>query len=314
MVLSFIGVLVTHYLFGGIHTVSHGVRLSGPARVHIAVLSGIFVLLLAAEYFLDRYSLLFSGRSDLFTGATYTDLHAVLPAKIILTSIAVLCAVAFFAGALLRNLVLPAIAAVLLVLSGILVGGVYPALLQQFSVEPNANQREALSISRNIEATRQAYGITDAQVDYVDYAGTGDTTAARLRDETATVSNIRLLDPALLEQTFTQLQQRENFYGFPAKLDIDSYRVGESCRTTWSRYVSWRPHRWPRTNAAGSISTCTTPTVTGSRRRARTVSTTTSAASARAATRSSRSVTPPGTAPFPSSSPGSTTANSSTAT
>jgi uncharacterized membrane protein (UPF0182 family) len=222
---SLIGVLVTHYLFGGLRLAGRVTQLSGPAKVHLAVLGGIFVLLLAAEYFLDRYELLFSDRSELFTGATYTDLNAVMPAKIILTAIALICAVAFFAGAFLRNVALPALATVLLVLSGILVGGVWPALLQQFSVQPNANEREARSIQRNIEATRQAYGITDRKVEYVDYTGGGRSTAAQLADESATVSNIRLLDPSVLEQTFTQLQQRENFYGFPDKLDVDRYRV-----------------------------------------------------------------------------------------
>ncbi len=225
VVLSFIGAMVTHYLFGGVRLSGRASQLSGPAKVHLGVLAATFVLLLAVEYFLDRYELLFSDRSDLFTGATYTDLHAVMPAKIILTAIAVICAVAFFAGAFLRNLALPAIATVLLVLSGVVVGGVWPALLQQFSVQPNANEREALSIKRNIQATRQAYGITDAKVEYIDYSGDGRSTAAQLADESATVSNIRLLDPSVLEQTFTQLQQRENFYGFPDKLDVDRYRV-----------------------------------------------------------------------------------------
>ncbi len=225
VVLSLIGAMATHYIFGGLRLAGRATQLSNPAKVHLAVLAGVFVLLLAVEYFLDRYELLFSDRSELFTGATYTDLNAVMPAKIILTAIAVICAIAFFAGAFLRNLALPALATVLLVLSGILVGGVWPALLQQFSVQPNANEREALSIRRNIEATRQAYGITDKKVEYVDYTGDGRSTAGQLADESATVSNIRLLDPSVLEQTFTQLQQRENFYGFPDKLDVDRYRV-----------------------------------------------------------------------------------------
>ncbi|MGQ0481625.1 MAG: UPF0182 family protein [Pseudonocardia sp.] len=222
---SLIASLAAHYLFGGVRAES-SVRMSSPAKIHLAVLGGVFVLLVGLDYFFERYELLSSGRSALFTGATYTDLRAVLPAKVILAAIAVLCAVAFFVAAYTRDLRLPAIATALLVLSGLLVGVAWPALLQQFSVAPNANQREALSIERNIEATRAAYGITGEQVDYVDYSAGGATDAAQLADETATTSNIRLLDPALLEPTFTQLQQRENFYGFPDKLDIDRYQTG----------------------------------------------------------------------------------------
>jgi uncharacterized protein len=225
VVLSFIGALITHYLFGGLRLAGRGGQLSGPARVQLGILAGAFVLLKAIDYFLDRYQLLFSQRNPLFTGASYTDLNAVLPAKLILMCIAAICAIAFFAGAVLRNLQLPAIATALLVLSSILVGAVWPAMLQQFVVTPNANEREARSIERNIDATRQAYGITDQQVEYIDYSGRAEASPAQVRQDTPTISNVRLLDPNILEQTFTQLQQRENFFGFPDKLDIDRYRV-----------------------------------------------------------------------------------------
>ncbi|MDQ3760521.1 MAG: UPF0182 family protein [Actinomycetota bacterium] len=225
VVISFLGALVTHYLFGGLRLAGRGGQLSGPARVQLAVLAGAFVLLKAVAYFLDRYGLLFSRRNPLFTGASYTDLNAVLPAKIILMCIAVICAVAFFVGAVLRNLQLPAIAIGLLLLSSILVGAAWPAVLEQFVVRPNANEREAPSIQRNIAATREAYGIADQQVVYSQYSGRSDASPADVRADTATIPNVRLLDPNVLSQTFTQLQQRENFYGFPDKLDVDRYTI-----------------------------------------------------------------------------------------
>ncbi|MCP2259650.1 hypothetical protein LX15_003355 [Streptoalloteichus tenebrarius] len=223
---SFFGALVAHYLFGGIRFGSRGGgQLAVPARVQLAVLAGVFVLLKAVAYFLDRYELLSSGGSERFTGASYTDLHAVLPAKLILLCIAVFCAIAFFVGAFLRNLQLPAIAAVLLLLSSILVGAAWPAVLEQFSVKPNANEKEAASIERNIAATRQAFGLTEDKVTYEPYAGKSDVSLAEIKEDKVTVPNVRLLDPNALSQTFTQLQQRKNFYGFPAKLDIDRYTV-----------------------------------------------------------------------------------------
>jgi uncharacterized protein len=225
VVFSFLGTLITHYLFGGLRLAGRGGQLSGPARVQLAVLAGVFVVLKAVAYYLDRYGLLFSDRNPLFTGASYTDLNAVMPAKLILMCIAVICAVAFFVGAILRNLQLPAIAIALLVLSSILVGAAWPAVLEQFVVRPNANEREAASIERNIAATRDAYGITDQQVTYSQYSGRSEASPAVVRTDTATIPNIRLLDPNVLAETFTQLQQRENFYGFPTKLDVDRYTV-----------------------------------------------------------------------------------------
>lgn len=221
--IAFIAALIAHYLFGGIRLAGRGGQLAGPARVQLAVTAGIFVLLKAVEYYFDRYDLLLSNHNPLFSGATYTDLNAVLPAKLILLCISAICALAFFAGAFLRNIQLPAIALVLLILSGIIVGAAWPTVLEQFSVKPNANQKEALSISRNMAATKTAFGLDKVQ--YEDYPGTGQATADEINADTTTVPNIRLLDPNVLAPTFTQRVGGENFYAFPTKLDIDRYTV-----------------------------------------------------------------------------------------
>ncbi len=223
--ISFIIALITHYLFGGIRLTGRSGQVSSGARAQLATLAGVFVLLKAVAYFFDRYELLFSTRNDNFNGATYTDLHAVLPAKLILLFISVICAAAFFVAVFRRNLQLPAIAVVLLVLSSILIGAAWPQVLQQFVVAPNANVREAPSIQHNIDATRQAFGLTDDKVKIQPYSGTSTATPAQVRTDPSTIPNIRLLDPSKLAKTFTQLEQRKNFYGFPDKLDIDRYVV-----------------------------------------------------------------------------------------
>jgi uncharacterized membrane protein (UPF0182 family) len=225
--ISFLVALVAHYLMGGIRLSGRSGQVSSAARAQLAVLAGVFVLFKAVGYFLDRYDLLFSGRNRAtFYGATYTDLNAVMPAKLILLIISVICAIAFFVAAFRRNLQLPAIALVMLVISSILLGAAWPAVLQQFVVAPNANEREAPSIQRNIDATRQAFGLTSDKVSIQPYSGTSTATPAQVRADTATIPNIRLLDPGKLNKTFTQLQQRRNFYGFANTLDIDRYTVG----------------------------------------------------------------------------------------
>ncbi|MGP4019148.1 UPF0182 family protein [Saccharopolyspora sp. 5N708] len=221
---SFIGALITHYIFGGIRLAGRSGQLSVPARVQLAILAGLFVLLKAVDYFLDRYDLLLSQRNPLFTGASYTDLNAVMPAKLILMCIAGFCALAFFAVIFLKNLQIPALATVLLVLSSVVVGAVWPALLEQFSVRPNANQREAQSIERNLTATKAAFSIGNQNVQFVDYPGRTQLQPSEVAADQGTIPNIRLLDPNVLAPTFTQLTQQYNFYGFPDKLDIDRYR------------------------------------------------------------------------------------------
>lgn len=223
--LSFFGALVTHYLFGAIRLAGRGGQLSGPARIQLSVIAGVFVLFKAVAYFFDRYDLLFSQSNTQAYGATYTALNAVMPAKLILLCIAVFCAAAFFAGAFLRNLQLPAIATALLVLSSLLIGVAWPAVLQQFSVAPNANEKESVPISYNIAATKDAFGLTDDKVTYKPYSNQPTATPDQVKSDVPTVSNARLLDPSVLYQTFKQFKQGRNFYDFPPKLDIDRYSV-----------------------------------------------------------------------------------------
>ncbi len=227
VVIAFFASLVTHYVFGGLRLSGREGALTRPARIQLAVLAGVFVLLKAVAYWFDRYDLLSSSRKEpTFTGGSYTDINAVLPAKLILMSIAVICAVAFFAGIVLRDLRVPAMAAALLVLSSILVGSVWPLVVEQFSVRPNAADKESEYIQRNIAATRDAYGITSDKIEYKDYKGESTKNPQDVPVDAATIGNARLLDPNILSPTFTQLRQLKNFYGFPESLDIDRYNIG----------------------------------------------------------------------------------------
>ena len=130
------------------------------AKAQLFVLAGIFVALKATAYWVDRYGINFSQRGVVQTGASYTDVHAVLPAKTVLAVIAVICAVLFLAGAARRSSLLPAIGFGLLVLSAVLIGGVYPFIIQQFVVGPNQQAKERPYIEREIGSTRTAYGVT----------------------------------------------------------------------------------------------------------------------------------------------------------
>ena len=223
--LAFIANLVGHYLFGGIRLSGRAGTLTRAARIQLITLVGVLMLLKALAYWLDRYELLSHTRSGKpFTGAGYIDINAVLPAKLILMAIAVICAVAVFSAIVLRDLRIPAIGAVLLLLSSLVVGAGWPLVVEQISVKPNAAQKESEYISRSITATRQAYGLTDSVVTYRDYSGDVQATAQQVAADRATTSNIRLLDPNIVSPAFTQFQQGKNFYYFPDQLSIDRYR------------------------------------------------------------------------------------------
>ncbi|HEX4655133.1 MAG TPA: UPF0182 family protein, partial [Mycobacteriales bacterium] len=172
VVVSLIAVLLTSYLYGGFRPQTPGAKVTPAARAHISVLLGVFVLLKAVAYWLDRYGVNFSRRGFVDTGASYTDVHAVLPAKTILVFVAVICAGIFFANVRIRNWRMPLIAFGLMVGSAIVIGGVYPLLVQQFSVRPSEADKEAPYITRNIAETRLAYNLQPtSEVQSTDYAG-----------------------------------------------------------------------------------------------------------------------------------------------
>ena len=222
VVLSLIASAVTHYLFGGVRLQTQGEKVSLAARAHLSVLFGVVLLLKAVGYYLDRFGLAFSLRG-VVQGPSYTDVNAVLPAKTMLVFIAIICALLCFANIVVRNVLLPGGAVALLVVSAVLVGGIYPAYTQQFRVRPNEVEREAKYITRNIEATRAAYGIDGVVVDQ--YAATKTSTAAEIRADKGTVPNARLLDPNLLGPAFRREQQIRNYFDFADSLDIDRYTV-----------------------------------------------------------------------------------------
>ena len=211
-----------HYMYGGIRTVGEGDRTTVAARVQLSILLGLIVLMKAVAYWFDRYALALK-ENRLITGATYTDINATLPAKAILSGIAVICAILFFANVIRRSWLLPAAGTALMVVSSVLIAGIYPSAIQQFQVKPSESSKEAPYIQRNIDATRAAYGLTNIEVK--EYNATVDPNAGQLSGDGATINNIRLMDPYVLSATFRQLQQIKPYYGFAETLDIDRYNV-----------------------------------------------------------------------------------------
>ncbi|RGC70454.1 hypothetical protein C5N14_03135 [Micromonospora sp. MW-13] len=227
VVLALLGALAVHYIFGGVRLQGVGDRMTNAARAHLSTLVAVFVLLKAVAYVLDRRSMLleYNEGAKLY-GAGYADINALLPAKEILAYISVVVAIAIivFSNAVMRNLVWPGISLALLGVSAVAIGGIYPWAVQTFEVKPSAKDKEAPYIERSIGATRAAFGLADTKTS--PYAANNLVPPASLGTDTSVVSNVRLLDPQLVSETYTQLQQVRGFYDFGPKLDIDRYAVG----------------------------------------------------------------------------------------
>ncbi|WP_127480716.1 UPF0182 family protein [Nocardioides pantholopis] len=221
-VIALIAAALVHYLYGGIKLQSPGDRLTGAAQVQLSILLGVFVLAKAADYWLDRYDLV-SQSGSLITGVTYTDDNAVLPAKNILMGIAIICALLFFLNVWRRTWMLPSVGIALLALSAVLLGMIWPGVVQQFQVKPSQADKEATYIARNIEATRAAYDLEDVEVTPYTSAAIADPKSGQT--VRAQASSAPLVDPKLVRQTFEQNQQGRAYYSVADVLDVDRYEL-----------------------------------------------------------------------------------------
>lgn len=215
--------IAVHFVFGGLQ--QGGLRkASAAARKHLMFFGGTIALLKAAAYAIDKYAL--ATKSDsLITGLKYTDVHALAPAKTLLTYIAVATAILFFISMFRPGWSLPFIAFGVMLGASFLLGGAYPTFVQQLQVKPSELQREQPYIQRNIDATRTSYGLNNVQIN--DYQAVEEATGASIGTDSGTLQNIRLLDPSLVSPTFKNLQQIRGFYAFNDSLDIDRYALND---------------------------------------------------------------------------------------
>ncbi len=194
---------------------------SRRGQAHLSVLLALMFLLRALGYLLQGYTLMFSTRGAAY-GVGYTDYAAQLPALRIMLLLSLFAAVALLLNVKLRNskMITGSIGA--LIAASILIGGVYPGLVQKFIVDPNEFEREKEFLAYNIQFTRHAYGIDE--VERRDFPLGGTLSYDELLANEGTINNIRLWDWRPLRQTFDQLQGFRRYYRFN-DVDIDRYVV-----------------------------------------------------------------------------------------
>jgi uncharacterized membrane protein (UPF0182 family) len=223
VVISAIAALAAHFLNGSFLSLVNGRRATTKgAHIHIGILLGLITIGYGITKILDRYGVLVTS-GQLLDGLSYTSDHAQLQANLILAVIALLTAILFFATAAARTWRLPLISVALVVVSSLVIGGVYPAFVQSFTVNPTEPDKERPYMEMNIKATREAYGVADVQV--ADYSAVTTTTAGQLKSDAEALPGIRLIDPEMVQDTFEQLQQVRGYYNFANVLDVDRYVI-----------------------------------------------------------------------------------------
>jgi uncharacterized protein len=201
-------------------------RLGRAIKTHLLLLLAGFLLLLAAHHVLDLYELVHSTRGVTY-GASYTDVHAQVPAQWALTAVALLAA-----GLAVATIFLRTFRPLLFGLGGwavaaLALGALYPNFVQNIEVRPNEQAREAPYIEANIRGTLRAYGLSDVQELF--FPAEEAVTAAELRASPQTVNNIRLWDHRPLLDTYNQIQSIRPYYEF-GDVDIDRYMLNGQYR------------------------------------------------------------------------------------
>ena len=222
ILLSAIAALLTSYVYGSISVAKRELRVAKAARIQLAVLGALYIALQGVSIWVDQFATLTSA-SGLMTGADYADVNAKIPGLQILSVVAILVALLFVVTAFTGRWRLPVVGTALLVITGLVLSAGYPWVVQRFVVAPSERSLEAPYISRNIDMTREAYGV--ANVQEIPYNATTDATPGALRADAETAASIRIIDPALVSASFAQLEQFKQYYSFPSVLDVDRYQI-----------------------------------------------------------------------------------------
>ena len=224
VIIALLATAATAYLYGSVRVNGREVRIARAARVQIAVLAAVYLLLQAVSIWLDRYATVTDASvGGRVTGAAYTDVNASIPGRAILAGIAVVVALLFVLTAFVGRWRYPLVGTGLLIVSAIIVGVIYPWGVQKLVVAPSEKTIESTYIARSIKSTREAFGVDNAKVST--YDAKTDAKQGALRKDADTTASIRILDPSVVSGAFAQLQQFRQYYGFSNDLDVDRYTI-----------------------------------------------------------------------------------------
>ena len=210
-----------HYVYGGLQPSGRGGS-TKTAFLHLGIIGAVLALLRGISYLLDAHATT-TQETEVLTGVCYTAAHATIPAKYILAVAAAICAGLLLASIRTRSWRLPIIGVATLLGLSLIVGAIYPALVETYKVAPSRSSLEQPYLQENINFTRSAYGVAD--VEPQPYDAVSEISPGQLREDARTIPGIRLLDPNVTGPTFKQLQAQQPYYSFAEDLDVDRYTI-----------------------------------------------------------------------------------------
>ncbi|MCI1020189.1 UPF0182 family protein [Microbacterium sp. C5A9] len=229
LLLTLIVTALVSYLYGSVRIGQGELRISKPARIQLAVIAGLYLLVQAASLWLDRYKTLVA-QDDRIVGPAYTGVNATIPGLAILAIIAAIVAILFFVTAVIGRWRFPLAATALLIVASLVVGVGFPWAVTTFQVRPNQNAYQAEFYQKNIDGTKEAYGV--ANLETTPFEAETDAEAGQLREDAETTASIRIVDPAVISPAVRQLEQYRGYYQFQENLDVDRYEIDGEMQDT----------------------------------------------------------------------------------
>jgi len=184
-------------------------------------LAGLLMLSVAFNFWISIWRLTYTSRAQL-VGASYTDVHAQLPADWIMVVLSLALAAVLFATASSKNWKAPAAAFGVWAVMGIALTSVWPSLVQDYVVAPNEASLESPYIKRNIDMTRQAFELTDVAAE--EYRAQGTVPTGAVARAATSLRSARIWTPSAVKQAYSQLQTIRPYYQL-SRIDTDRYVV-----------------------------------------------------------------------------------------
>ena len=225
VLLATAGAAALYLASGQLALTPFGLRVAAGAERHLSWLAAALFVILAFGAWLSRLQELLDP-SGIIQGASYADVHARMPAALVLAA-AALAGAALAAFAAVSGQRRALVAAAMLYVVALFGGQAYATLLQRFAVTPNEQVRETPYIEFNIAATRKAFALD--QVEEREVSGDAALTRTDIEANRATLDNVRLWDHQPLLETFGQIQEIRTYYDF-VSVDNDRYMIDGQSR------------------------------------------------------------------------------------
>jgi uncharacterized membrane protein (UPF0182 family) len=230
IILSGIGAALIYLINGGIlnqlesqadpryEKVINVLRIPEGTKIHFAVITGLFTLLLAIKFYLMRFDILYTSKKAFF-GAGYADINIQLDVITVMIAVTILVCVLFFLSIRNVNIKLP-LAGIIFIIILFAGGSFLTDMVQQYKVLPDEYNIEKPYIENSIKYTRLAFDLED--IEQIDFPVSDNLTLNDLEKNTKTIENIRLWDWRPLLTAYKQLQLIRTYYEFK---DVDINRL-----------------------------------------------------------------------------------------